>query len=415
MRQQALAKGVDPLSIHVIGAGPGDERFLTHDAVCAMAQVDVLFASARYAHFAPKCVELHLIEALSDAMCEMDKFVKKGQNVGVLMSGDVSIYSLLPMLIERFGAKVVELHPGIGAIQALCTALKTTWQDAKVLSGHGRCLSASALAHAVRTHSRTILFCDREHGAAWASRAMIEEELASVRVAVGERLGYNDQRIRIGMPRDFLDVQFDPLAMLMIDNLQPARSLPQMGLPDNAFVRGNTPMTKREIRVQVLSTLKLNKDSVVWDIGAGTGSISIECARQCPLGEVYAIERDEEALELIKKNKKAFHLSNLHVVSGEAPNVLIDLPVPSHIFIGGSGGYIDEIFLVIRKMRVVRIVGTAVSIEGMNALLRHMGDMAGFEMMQLAVSRIEKLDSVHMLRAQNPVYIAAGTMEGDES
>lgn len=143
-----------------------------------------------------------------------------------------------------------------------------------------------------------------------------------MRLFVGERLSYPDERTEAYDP----DATYDPLCMAYIENDAPESGLPPVGLSDEAFIRGKTPMTKRDVRALVVSALHLKPNGVVWDIGAGTGSVSVECARQCPLGEVYAVEMKDEALDLIRRNAERFHALNLRVVPGRALEVLSALP-----------------------------------------------------------------------------------------
>lgn len=148
--------------------------------------------------------------------------------------------------------------------------------------------------------------------------------LENARLFVGERLSYPDERTEAYDP----DATYDPLCMAYIENDAPESGLPPVGLSDEAFIRGKTPMTKRDVRALVVSALHLKPNGVVWDIGAGTGSVSVECARQCPLGEVYAVEMKDEALDLIRRNAERFHALNLRVVPGRALEVLSALPAP---------------------------------------------------------------------------------------
>ena len=162
----------------------------------------------------------------------------------------------------------------------------------------------------------------------------------------------------------------------------------------------------------MLSALGLAPDSVVWDVGAGTGSVTVECARQCPLGEVFAVERDDEALELIAENVRRFHLLNVNVVRGEAPGALTGLNVPTHVFIGGSGAALDGILDVVLALPgPVRIAATAVTMESAACLTERMQALDGFTAVQLAASRLERIGGHTMLRAQSPVFLFAGTKE----
>ncbi|MBO6061196.1 MAG: precorrin-6Y C5,15-methyltransferase (decarboxylating) subunit CbiT, partial [Clostridia bacterium] len=185
------------------------------------------------------------------------------------------------------------------------------------------------------------------------------------------------------------------------------------GLPDSAFLRNEenrpvVPMTKSEVRAVALSKLRLRPDSVFWDIGAGTGSVSIEAALAAPRGKVFAIEKKPEAAELIRENSAAFGVRNVETVEGEAPGVCMALPSPTHAFIGGSSGNIKEIVgLLIEKAPKVRIVASAISLETVSELTAYMKEF-GFdetEVVCVNVSKARKLGGYDLMTAQNPVYL----------
>ena len=294
-------------------------------------------------------------------------------------------------------------------------ALGLPWQNACILSAHGRALSGSALCHAARTSGQVILFLDEEHNPAWVRAALDEGGLCQAALLVGERVSYPDQSIAPYAPR-----AYDALCMALVQNPAPEKGLssvglPPVGLPDDAFVRGKTPMTKREIRVLLLAALALPPDAVVWDVGAGTGSVSVECARQCPLGEVYAVERDAQALELIAGNKARFHLGNLRAVPGEAPRALCGLPAPTHVFLGGTGGACGAVFAFLRSLRKpLRVAATAVTVESAAALTAQMRSLSNFSAVQAGISRLEPVGAYTMFRAQNPVLILSGDIIPEE-
>ena len=172
-------------------------------------------------------------------------------------------------------------------------------------------------------------------------------------------------------------------------------------------------MTKSEIRAQVMSKLRLSSDSVVWDVGAGTGSVSVECALNCPLGEVYAVERDEDALKLIGQNREKFSAFNISIVPGSAPEALEGLPAPTHVFLGGTGGETEEILKTLEGLdRTIRVCATAVTMESAELYMKLLSGYADFSAAQVAVSRLEKMGRYNMFRAQNPVFVFAATMEG---
>ncbi len=185
----------------------------------------------------------------------------------------------------------------------------------------------------------------------------------------------------------------------------------QLGIPDSEFIRGEVPMTKQEVRILSVAKLQLDKASVVYDIGAGTGSVSIEAAMQCPDGRVYAIEKAPEGISLIDANRKKFNIGNIELVEGIAPQCMERLPAPTHVFIGGSGGRLVDIIKAVRKKNPkVRFVLNAVTLETMGELMKLQGlfpEYADMEVIQVSVSRAKVLGNHHLMRAENPVCIAA--------
>lgn len=183
-------------------------------------------------------------------------------------------------------------------------------------------------------------------------------------------------------------------------------------MDDSVFVRGKVPMTKSEVRAVSISKLSLGEGAVFWDVGAGTGSVSVEAGSFLRLtgGSVYAVERNEEGIALIEANRDR-HLSgwkDFHVIRGTAPEALEDLPAPTHVFIGGSGGQLRPVVrLVLKKNPSAVIVVNAVTAETVSACLELVKEFAfsQYEFVQIAVSRLEKAGSCHLQRGQNPVYV----------
>ncbi|AZO95929.1 precorrin-6Y C5,15-methyltransferase (decarboxylating) subunit CbiT [Halocella sp. SP3-1] len=186
------------------------------------------------------------------------------------------------------------------------------------------------------------------------------------------------------------------------------------GVPDDLFVRGNVPMTKEEIRAVVIAKLRLKPGQIVFDIGAGTGSISIEAAFQVGEGIVYAVERKEEALNLIKENAANFGLNNIEFVPGEASQVLASLPAPDRVIVGGSGGNLQEILKIINKKlkNRGRIVITAVTTNTLNQAIASLEALQyQLNICHIAVTRTKKIADYHMFAALNPVYIITAAKE----
>ena len=184
------------------------------------------------------------------------------------------------------------------------------------------------------------------------------------------------------------------------------------GIPDEEFIRDKVPMTKSEIRSISLAKLGLLRDSVIYDIGAGTGSVSVEAARMADRGRIFAIEKKKEALELISKNKLKFEVKNLQIIEGEAPACMEGLPVATHAFVGGTGGSMKEILKVLlQKNPDIRVVINTISIESLGevtALLKNLPVM-DIEIVQVGVAKSKKIGDYHLMMGQNPVTIISFT------
>ena len=185
-----------------------------------------------------------------------------------------------------------------------------------------------------------------------------------------------------------------------------------LGIKDEEFIRGQIPMTKMNIRILSVAKLHLKPDSVVYDVGAGTGSISIEAALQAEDGYVYAIEKKEEAVELMRENKKKFAADNLEIVEGLAPEALEELPSPTHVFVGGSSGNLKTILeLVLRKNPQVRIVINCIALETVAEALDCVKTLpvTDVDIAAVSVGKSKEIGRYHMMMGQNPVYVISCT------
>ena len=330
-------------------------------------------------------------------------------DTAVLLSGDVGFYSGAAKLHALLKDALVEAIPGISSLSYFCAKLCRSYQDVHVVSVHGR--EANVVGE-IQSHQETFLLTGSNFTAAAVCQALTAAGLGKLQVFVGQRLSYPEERIVRGEAEALVDETFDDLAVMLVDN--PAPLAWRCGAPslfDSQLHRGKVPMTKEAVRTLAVARMEVAPEHTVWDVGAGTGSVSCALAMAAFRGQVYAVEREVDAVALIEENRAAFGLSNLHVVLGEAPKALLDLPKPDRVFVGGSGGEMEEIFrAALAKNPAVRICLTAVSLESLTQGLRVFEGLGlqNVDVTQLTAAQAKKLGSYHMMLGQNPVYILSG-------
>lgn len=392
-------------TITVIGAGPGKGKFMLPAGLEKIEEADIVIADKRYI---PE-ISHKDIRPMGPVMSAIEEIgrLSDEKKVAVVVSGDPLMFSLYKTIKNKLSDKHIEVIPGIGSMQFLAAKLGETLENAVFLSAHGRALSGGALALAAAEHEKVFVLCDKNRGPAWIANCLESYGLAGVKMYAASYLSYEEEVGIWGCPADFSEKTFDSLSVVFIKNSDAARLLRRPLLSDSAFVRGKTPMTKEEIRWIAVGKLGLEASSVVWDIGAGTGSVSVECARQCPFGHVYAVERYEEAAALIQKNKDKFGLKNLTVIQGKASEKIGELPVPTHVFIGGSGRELSEIIQKIKVLGAgIKVMVSCVTIETMSeaAGLLKTG-FRDFDMANISVSRSRALSDYHIWDSNNPVVL----------
>lgn len=390
--------------VDLAGIGPGGTGGMTGEVRQAIREADCLIGARRM---------LEAVREMGQTVCEavapddILQCIQERQGVrrfAVVLSGDTGFFSGARRLLPLLKDCETRVLPGLSSMQVLCARLGTSYEDVVPVSLHGRDVD---IVPDVARHRRVFALVGGPEGAAALCRALTAAGLGRVRVTVGERLGYPEERLTAGTAAELAERTFDPLSAVLIENENARPFVP--GLPDDAFRRGEAvPMTKREVRCCALSHLALTAEAVCWDVGAGTGSVSIEMALLARKGRVYAVEKNENALALLAENRKKFHVSNLEVVPGRAPEACRELPAPTHVFIGGStGGLRDIVTLVLEKSPNARLVLTAVTLESvaeMEQLIKEF-HFIDADITCLNVSRARELGAYHLMTAQNPVYL----------
>lgn len=331
----------------------------------------------------------------------------------ILLSGDIGFYSGAKKMIDYLETDYeVKIRNGISSVVYFCGKLKTSWEDVKLMSLHGK---NQNLIGAVSRYRKVFSLIGEQNGAGEVCKLLTEYGWGEVKVSIGIRLSYPDETIITGTAKELANQELGGLCVMLIENIQAGFFPVTHGIEDEAFIRGKVPMTKSEVRAISLSKLQLHEDSILYDIGAGTGSVSIEAALQAVDGFVYAIEKKAEACALIEENKRKFHTANIEVISGLAPEAFTGLPVPTHAFIGGSSGNMKRILeLLLRENPQIRIVINCIALESIAETLDCMKTLPVKEVdiMQISSARSRELGAYHMMTGMNPIFIVSCTGAG---
>lgn len=393
-------------NLYIIGAGMGHISDLTECAADIIKNADIVYGSARlYEQYkvlntnisAPKYSEI-------ESVLEKDTL----KNTVLLVSGDVLFYSIAKKIQEKFNEKYnIELVPGISSMQYFLSKLNIIDYNVKAVSMHGR--NNSCLGP-VSYNEYTFMLTGGDKKADNIINELYNAGLDYVYVYAGENLHSDDERIVSGKISEMLDYKFSSLTVLLIHNKEYVN--PKTNLRDNDFIRGKAPMTKEDIRWLSACYLGIEDNDTVYDVGAGTGSCAIEFAGHAKEGLVYAVEKEDEAFELINTNKKNLKRHNVISIKGSAPEILINLPAPDKVFIGGSSKTMKDIFkIVYEKNNHVKITVTAITLETIAAATDAFKDYnIEPDIVCINSAKSKKAGPYHMMMGNNPVYIITGRL-----
>lgn len=408
--------------ITLVGIGMGGQDAVTVQAVKAIKSGDCLIGARRMLECAGRITDTEGKKLYQEYSAEkITAFIQEHPqyaHITVVLSGDTGFYSgakKLTEILAKDGQRYdVRLVPGISSIAYLAAALGTSWEDGKIISLHGQ--EENFIQTVSRNQKTFFLLGGKDTGRRFLER-FCEFGMNDITISLGRNLSYPDEKIISGRPAEFERESADGLCAAFVFNPHPQEfSVPHV--PDNAFIRGNVPMTKAEIRAVSIAQLKLSRDSVVYDVGAGTGSVSVEAARCSDRIRVYAVEKKSEAVDLLRKNRKKFHADGIRIIEGEAPEALRELEAPTHVFVGGSSGNLKEILrCVLEKNPQVRIVINAISLETVGEVMTaaEEGLLINPEIIQMNISRARKLGRYHMMTGLNPVYVVSAGKKAEET
>ena len=412
-----------PKSMEIVlaGVGMGTDGGMTQEVRSAVEQADYLLGAERMIrdfmprvekkpYYMSKQIIPYLIEVQqSHAALEQKKVV-------ILFSGDSGFYSGCPALYEAIQDAcgngsldaVVQILPGISSVAYLASRVGVSYQDAAILSMHGKKLYH--LARCVRNERKTFLLVSGVEDIHEIGQKLTDAGLLGCTVIAGYQLSYPEEEILRLSPETCMECTKEGLYICLILNPDAEPAPVTHGMPDSTFIRDKVPMTKEEVREVSVCKLHLHEGAIVYDVGSGTGSIAMEMAALSDSIRVYAIERKPEAISLIEQNRKQLNLENMTIIQAVAPEGMDELPAPTHAFIGGSGGNLKEILEVLyKKNPAMRVVINAISME----TICEMRDvLTAFpieqeEIVQIQVSRASAAGSYHLMKAENPVWICS--------
>ena len=392
----------------VVGIGMGSRDNMTMEAQKACMDADLLIGARRMLEEVAEPEKAMFISYKPQEIYDYVMAHPEYEKIALIQSGDLGFYSGAKKLMEMFAKEEIRVYPGISSVVYLCDQLHLSWEDVTLVSCHGRYAN---LIGKIRRNKKVFALLGKGTMVNDLCQKLITYQMEQVQIHVGEELSYPKQQIRTGCAKELLTQNFADLCVVLIENPNP-ETIVTHGIEDEQFLRAKVPMTKSEVRSISLSKLQLSKDSVLYDVGAGTGSISIEAALQAEDGYVYAIEKKEEAVELMRENQKKFAVDNLEIVEGFAPEALEDLPAPTHVFVGGSSGNLKNILeRILKKNPSVRIVINCIALETVAESLDCVKTLpvTDVDIAAVSVGKSKEIGKYHMMMGQNPVYVISCT------
>ncbi|MDE6846634.1 MAG: precorrin-6A reductase [Lachnospiraceae bacterium] len=415
------------IEIVLAGIGMGHINSMTEEVRKAVEEADILFGAERL--FRRTMLDLSGHEGIyfyfraEEIIPYLRKVQEKNlfmenKRVVVLFSGDSGFYSGCHALYEALNQEIyeerlqaaVKIMPGISSVAYLASCIGESYQDAAVYSMHGK--EVCNLLHRIRSSPKTFLLMSGVRDVNRLGRLLIEAGMTQCSIVTGYQLSYEDQQITSHTPEECCALSREGLYTCFIKNHRVIDRQLTHGIADMGFIRDKVPMTKEEVREVSICKLRLHDKAVVYDIGSGTGSVAVEIASLSDDIQVYAIERNKEAVSLIKRNQDKFGLQNITVVEGMAPEELSELPVATHAFVGGSGGRLKEILEILRQINSkMRVVINAVTMETVCEIKEFLSlyDLKEEEIVQIQANRVKKAGNYHLVQAENPVWICSFT------
>lgn len=409
--------------INIVGIGLDGGAGLSQSVQKVVEAATVLVGSNRHLSYFPNhSAKRIVLKDFSEAIAQIRQHYENHECIVVLVSGDPLFFGLGRLLLSEFPAECLQFYPHLCSVQLAFSRLKIPWQDAKVISVHGR--SSEALIKALQQGEEKIALLTDPSNTPGAIAHLIQslDLPITYKFWVCENLGSPQEKVNCFPLEKVRQTSFSPLNVVIIlrqeqTQLAPLelQNLPQIGLPDRVFLSfRDRPglITKREVRLLILGELALQAGQTVWDLGAGTGSVAIEIARFCPTSQVYAVEKTAMGKILIEKNCQRLQVTNVTVIQGNAPDTLPNSPPPDRIFIGGSGGNLSAILdaCASRLAPLGLIVLAFATLEHLHTCLNWLRcHNWNYQLLQAQLARSVPIGQMTRFSPLNPITIVTAT------
>lgn len=401
---------VNTKNINLVGIGLGNPNLLTKAAISALERSSVIIGAKRIVDSVKEDFpnKKYFTEYNTEKIIEIIR-ENMDNETAVVFSGDISLFSGSLKLFDKlkdFKDCNINTFPGISSLSYLCAKSNTDISKVKILSFHGK---EELLYHNIDSNEYTFIITSKAEGVKEICRKLISFGFFELDIILGENLSYDNERITIGTASDLLGMDISDLNCMIISNPDADKSI-GFGLSDEVFARDKVPITKSEVRAIIMSKLDIHPDSICYDIGAGSGSVTIEMSRLAYEGKVYAIEKNPLAVELIKKNIHNFCAENIELIHAKAPDGLDNILDADKIFIGGSGGeLISMMEMIFTSKKNPTIVISAITMETIAQItdIVKLAKEKGYdtEITAVNVSKSKEVGPYNMMIAQNMVFI----------
>lgn len=391
-------------NVYIIGAGPGETNELTRKAYKLINDCKEVYSFERIANLNANIRQDINVCTYKEIITKVNK--TKADTIAVLVSGDSGFFSIAKTLISSLDNDcITHTVCGISSLQYFCSKIGISYENINIVSLHGR--DRSILGN-ISYNKYVFVLTGGQNSASKVCNDLCENMLSDIKIYAGEFLSMENERIVEGKASEIAQLNLDDLTVLIVEN----KNYKDKNIPlfDDDFIRGKTPMTKEEIRWTSVNNLKISASDIVYDIGAGTGSVAIEMSRKANDSIVYAIEKDKDAFELLNKNRTKLGAFNVITILGEALDEIKKLPTPDKVFIGGSGGNINEIVKYIyNKNNKVTIVINAITLETLNSAIEVLKQLDfDTKIVCLNSAKSKTMGDYNLMIANNPVFIITG-------